>query len=144
LACDKAERFEPIEDHGHCRQGQPAFAGKVRGKRLARDLHQSQAFELRRIQPKLLRHSRVKEHHASCKRLHRGNVARNSSVFLKQRNLEEIVRDRARELGAILCFGTELRDFTQYRHGVTARARDLTTGEEKQRGGHASRVGRAV
>ena len=21
LACDKAERFEPIEDHGHCRQG---------------------------------------------------------------------------------------------------------------------------
>ena len=54
------------------------------------------------------------------------------SVFIKQRNLEEIVRQRARELGAILCFGTELRGFTQDRHGVAARVCDLTTGEEKQ------------
>ncbi len=54
------------------------------------------------------------------------------SVFIKQRNLEEIVRDRARELGADLCFGTELQSFTQDRNCVTARVRNLTTGEEKQ------------
>ena len=36
-----------------------------------------------------------------------GELSPCRSVFIKQRNLEEIVRDRARELGAILCFGTE-------------------------------------
>jgi putative polyketide hydroxylase len=54
------------------------------------------------------------------------------SVFIKQRNLEEIVRERARELGAHLCFGTELQSFTQDRNGVIARVSDRTTGEEKQ------------
>jgi putative polyketide hydroxylase len=53
------------------------------------------------------------------------------SVFIKQRNLEEIVRERARELGAHLCFGTELQSFTQDRNGVIARVSDRTTGEEK-------------
>ena len=54
------------------------------------------------------------------------------SVFIKQRNLEEIVRERARELGAELCFGTELQSFTQDPNCVTARVRNLTIGEEKQ------------
>jgi putative polyketide hydroxylase len=61
-----------------------------------------------------------------------GELSPCRSVFIKQRNLEEIVRDRARELGANLCFGTELQSFTQDRNGVVARVRDLTTGEEKQ------------
>jgi putative polyketide hydroxylase len=61
-----------------------------------------------------------------------GTLSPCRSVFIKQRNLEEIVRQRARELGAMLCFGTELRGFTQDRHGVAARVCDLTTGEEKQ------------
>jgi putative polyketide hydroxylase len=61
-----------------------------------------------------------------------GELSPCRSVFIKQRNLEEIVRDRARELGAKLCFGTELQSFTQDRDGVAARVRDLTTGEEKQ------------
>jgi putative polyketide hydroxylase len=61
-----------------------------------------------------------------------GELSPCRSVFIKQRNLEEIVRDRARELGADLCFGTELQSFTQDRNCVSARVRNLTTGEEKQ------------
>jgi 2-polyprenyl-6-methoxyphenol hydroxylase-like FAD-dependent oxidoreductase len=61
-----------------------------------------------------------------------GELSPCRSVFIKQRNLEEIVRDRARELGAELCFGTELQSFTQDPNCVTARVRNLTTGEEKQ------------
>jgi putative polyketide hydroxylase len=65
-----------------------------------------------------------------------GELSPCRSVFIKQRNLEQIVRDRARELGATLCFGTELRGFTQDGNGVTAQVRDLTTGEEKQLRAH--------
>ena len=61
-----------------------------------------------------------------------GELSPCRSVFIKQRNLEEIVRDRARELGADLCFGTELQSFTQDPNCVTAQVRNLTTGEEKQ------------
>jgi 2-polyprenyl-6-methoxyphenol hydroxylase-like FAD-dependent oxidoreductase len=61
-----------------------------------------------------------------------GELSPCRSVFIKQRNLEEIVRDRARELGAELCFGTELQSFTQDPNCVTARVRNLTIGEEKQ------------
>ena len=61
-----------------------------------------------------------------------GELSPCRSVFIKQRNLEEIVRDCARELGADLCFGTELQSFTQDPNCVTARVRNLTTGEEKQ------------
>ncbi|MCE7011617.1 FAD-dependent monooxygenase [Kibdelosporangium philippinense] len=69
-----------------------------------------------------------------------------------QERLEPILADRARELGATIRFSTELVEFTQDEHGVTAVLRDLNTGEEQTVGveymvgadGHRSPIRQAL
>ncbi|MFI9387265.1 FAD-dependent monooxygenase [Kutzneria sp. NPDC052558] len=48
---------------------------------------------------------------------------------LSQERMEPILADRARELGADLRFSTELLSLAQHENGVTARIKDLETGE---------------
>ena len=49
-------------------------------------------------------------------------------VFISQSLLEPVLKERARELGAELRFGTEMTDFKQDPDGVTAQIRDRSTG----------------
>jgi 2-polyprenyl-6-methoxyphenol hydroxylase-like FAD-dependent oxidoreductase len=52
--------------------------------------------------------------------------------FITQQSLEPLLRNRAEELGADLHYRTELIGFEQDEGGVTARVRDLDSGEERQ------------
>ncbi|QUQ66666.1 FAD-dependent monooxygenase [Kutzneria sp. CA-103260] len=51
---------------------------------------------------------------------------------VSQERMEPILVDRARELGADLRFNTELVSFEQHENGITARLRNLATGEEEE------------
>jgi 2-polyprenyl-6-methoxyphenol hydroxylase-like FAD-dependent oxidoreductase len=50
-------------------------------------------------------------------------------MFVTQDALEPVLHERARELGAELCFGAEMVSFEQDASGVTAQIRDRDTGE---------------
>jgi 2-polyprenyl-6-methoxyphenol hydroxylase-like FAD-dependent oxidoreductase len=52
--------------------------------------------------------------------------------FITQQSLEPLLRQRAEELGANLHYRTELVGFDQDDRGVTARVRDLDSGEERE------------
>ena len=52
-------------------------------------------------------------------------------LFINQDALEPILRARAEELGARICYRTELVSFEQDADGVTAVIRDLDSGEER-------------
>jgi 2-polyprenyl-6-methoxyphenol hydroxylase-like FAD-dependent oxidoreductase len=52
--------------------------------------------------------------------------------FMTQQSLEPLLRRRAEELGADLHYRTELVGFEQDEGGVTARVRDLASGEERE------------
>ena len=60
------------------------------------------------------------------------NVSAIRRVFLTQQALEPLLRARAKELGAILRFSTEMVAFTQDKHGVTAILRDNQSGKQHQ------------
>src|SRR5262245_34909469 len=51
--------------------------------------------------------------------------------FMTQQSLEPLLRQRAEELGARLCYGTEMRSFIQDDDGVSAVIRDLDNGQER-------------
>ena len=59
-------------------------------------------------------------------------VSATRRVFLTQQALEPFLRAKAKELGAELRFATEMVDFVQDDHGVTATVRDLAKGETYQ------------
>jgi 2-polyprenyl-6-methoxyphenol hydroxylase-like FAD-dependent oxidoreductase len=52
--------------------------------------------------------------------------------FMTQQSLEPLLRNRAEELGADLHYRSELVGFEQDESGVTARVRDLDSGEERE------------
>ena len=58
-------------------------------------------------------------------------VSPSMRFFMTQQSLEPLIRSRAEQLGARLCYATELRSFEQDGDGVTATIRDLDSGRER-------------
>jgi len=58
-------------------------------------------------------------------------VSPSTRFFMTQQSLEPLIRKRAEELGARLLYATEMLSFEQDSEGVTARLRDLNSGQER-------------
>src|SRR6185437_15449450 len=58
-------------------------------------------------------------------------VSPSTRFFMTQQSLEPLIRKRAEELGARLLYATEMLSFDQDSEGVTARIRDIDSGQER-------------
>jgi len=56
-------------------------------------------------------------------------ISPSTRLFMTQQSLEPLIRIRAEELGAALCYATELVSFEQDADGVTGHIRNVVTGE---------------